>query len=124
MKKEINKNEVEKFKKIACIYAILLIFTVVSFIPLLKFMGWYGMIPWCIIFGITVYFAFIADKVKKDNNISTYKEIVAFTEGKRLDEIEQQREIGKRPYQTIMYMTGSAVIAFIVVYFMAKFFSV
>ena len=45
-------------------------------------------------------------------------------EGKRLDEIEEQQEIGKRPYQTVMYMFGSAAIAFIVVYMMAKLFSI
>ena len=55
------------------------------------------MIPWAILYGITVYYAFKADKIKKDNDISTYKEIVAFTEGRQLDEIEQQREIGKTP---------------------------
>ena len=76
-----------------------------------------------IFYAIALYFAFKADKVKKDNHLSTYKEIVAFTEGRRLDEIEEQQEIGKRPYQTVMYMLGSAAIAFIVVYLMAKLFS-
>ena len=87
-------------------------------------MGWYGMIPWGVLCAIAVYFAFKTDKVKKENHLSTYKEIVAFMEGKRLDEIEEQQEIGKRPYQTVMYMFGSAAIAFIVVYMMAKLFSI
>ncbi|MEE0897362.1 MAG: hypothetical protein U0L88_07020 [Acutalibacteraceae bacterium] len=39
---------------------------------------------------------------------------VAFTEGKRLDEIEQARESGKRPYQRILLVIGSAAITFIV----------
>ena len=123
MKKEINVTEIKKFNRCAAIYGILLVLTIISLVPLIKMMSWYGMIPWAILYGITVYYAFKADKIKKDNDISTYKEIVAFTEGRQLDEIEQQREIGKRPYQTVIYMIGSGVIAFVVVYLMAQLFS-
>ena len=124
MKKEIKETEIKKLNKYAGIYAVFLILTVISLVPFIAFMGWYGMIPWGVLCAIAVYFAFKTDKVKKENHLSTYKEIVAFMEGKRLDAIEEQQEIGKRPYQTIMYMLGSAAIAFIVVYLMAKLFSI
>lgn len=124
MKKEIRETEIKKLNKYAGIYAVFLILTVISLVPFIAFMGWYGMIPWGVLCAIAVYFAFKTDKVKKENHLSTYKEIVAFMEGKRLDEIEEQQEIGKRPYQTVMYMLGSAAIAFIVVYMMAKLFSI
>ncbi|MBQ8547192.1 MAG: transcriptional regulator, partial [Lachnospiraceae bacterium] len=68
-------------------------------------------IPWGIIFAVTMYFALKVEKVKKDNDIQTYKEIVAFSEGKRLDEIQKQREIGKRPYQKVLLVLGSAAVA-------------
>ena len=123
MKKEIKETEIKKLNKYASIYAVFLILTVISLVPFIAFMGWYGMIPWIVVYAVAVYSAFKADKVKKENNLSTYKEIVAFMDGKRLDEIEEQQEIGKRPYQTILYMFGSAAIAFIVVYLMAKIFS-
>ena len=123
MKKEIKETEIKKFNKIGGIYAVFLILTVITLVPFLAFMDWYGLIPWSGVYAIALYFAFKADKVKKENHLSTYKEIVAFTEGRRLDEIEEQQEIGKRPYQTVMYMLGSAAIAFIVVYLMAKLFS-
>lgn len=123
MKKEIKETEIKKLNKYGGIYAVFLILTVISFVPLIAFMDWYGLIPWGAVYAVAIYFAFKADKVKKENHLSTYKEIVAFTEGKRLDEIEEQQESGKRPYQTVMYMLGSAAIAFIVVYLMAKFFS-
>ena len=124
MKNEIKETEIKKLNKYAGIYAVFLILTVISLVPFIAFMGWYGMIPWGVLCAIAVYFAFKTDKVKKENHLSTYKEIVAFTEGRRLDEIEEQQEIGKRPYQTVMYMFGSAAIAFIVVYMMAKLFSI
>ena len=123
MKKEITKIEIKKLKKYGSIYGILLIMAVVSFVPLIALMDLYGLIPWIMLYAVAVYFAFKADKVKKDNRLSTYKEIVAFMDGKQLDELEQQREIGKRPYQTVLYMIGSAAIAFIIVYLMAKLFS-
>ena len=123
MKNEIKETEIKKLNKIGGIYAVFLILTVITFVPFIVFMDWYGLITWRGVYAIALYFAFKADKVKKDNHLSTYKEIVAFTEGRRLDEIEEQQEIGKRPYQTVMYMLGSAAIAFIVVYLMAKLFS-
>lgn len=123
MKKEIKETEIKKLNKYGGIYAVSLILAVISLVPFIVLMDWYGLIPWSVVYAIAGYFAFKTEKVKKENNISTYKEIVAFTEGKRLDEIEEQQEIGKRPYQTAMYMLGSAAIAFIVVYLMAKLFS-
>ena len=112
MKNEIKETEIKKFNKIGGIYAVFLILTVITFVPFIAFMDWYGLIPWIGVYAIALYFAFKADKVKKENHLSTYKEIVAFTEGRRLDEIEEQQEIGKRPYQAVMYMLGSAAIAF------------
>lgn len=124
MKKEIKEAEIKKLNKYGGIYAVFLILTVISFVPFIAFMEGYGLIPWSAVYAVAVYFAFKTDKVKKENHLSTYKEIVAFTEGRRLDETEEQQEIGKRPYQTVMYMLGSAAIAFMIVYLMAKLFSV
>ncbi|TGY89537.1 XRE family transcriptional regulator [Petralouisia muris] len=123
MKKEIKETEIKKLNKYGGIYAVSLILAVISLVPFIVLMDWYGLIPWSVVYAIAGYFAFKTEKVKKENNISTYKEIVAFTEGKRLDEIEEQQENGKRPYQIILLMLGSAAIAFIVVYLMAKLFS-
>lgn len=61
-----------------------------------------------------MYFAVQVEKVKKDNDVQTYKEIVAFSEGKLLDDIQKQREIGKRPYQKIFLVIGSALVTFVV----------
>ena len=66
------------------------------------------------IWAISLYFAFKVEKVKNDNDVQTYKEIVAFSEGKLLDDIQNQREIGKRPYQKILLVIGCASTTFIV----------
>ena len=113
MKEAIKKEEVEKMKQYGTAYTILLIATVVSAMPLFMWLGTLAFIPWVIIFAFAMYFAIKIERVKKDNDIQTYKEIVAFSEGKRLDDIQKQREIGKRPYQKILLVIGCALIAFI-----------
>lgn len=120
MKQEIQKTEIEKFYKYGGIYTVCLILSVISVVPLIKLMGWYGLIPWGGIYGAALYFSGKVTKIKKDNQLNTYKEIVAFSEGKRLDEMEHQQEIGKRHYQTAAYVLASAAISFAVVYLMAK----
>ncbi len=114
MKKEIKKEEVEKMKQYGTVYTILLIVTVVSALPLFMCLGIWALIPWGIIYAFAMYFAVKIERLKKDNDIQTYKEIVAFSEGKRLDDIQKQREIAKRPYQKTLLVIGSAVIAFVV----------
>lgn len=49
--------------------------------------------------------------MKKENDVYTYNEIIAFTQGKRLDEIDKLQETGKRLYQKILLALGSALIA-------------
>ena len=63
---------------------------------------------------MTLYYALRVERQKKRYDIQTYKEIVAFTEGKRLDEIEKAREFGKRPYQKLLLSIASALIALVV----------
>ena len=108
MKDVIQKEEVEKMNHYGRIYTIMLIVTVVSVVPLSMWLGVWSFIPWGIIWMITMYFASKIEKIKKDNDVQTYKEIVAFSEGKLLDDIHKQQEIGKRPYQKILLVIGSA----------------
>ena len=114
MKDVIQKEEIEKMNRYGKSYTIMLIVTVVSAVPLFMWLGVWAFIPWGIIWAVSMYFAFKVEKVKKDNDIQTYKEIVAFSEGKLLDDIYKQREIGKRPYRKILLAIGSTLIAFVV----------
>ena len=114
MKKEIKEAEIIKMKCYGRTYALMLITTAVSAVPLIMWLGVWAFIPWGIIWAISMYFAFKVEKVKKDNDVQTYKEIVAFSEGKRLDDIQKQREIGKRSYQKILLVIGSAAVTFAV----------
>lgn len=114
MKKEIKEVEIKKLNRYGTIFSILLIITIVSAVPLVVWLGFYALIPWGVLFGSTMFFAFKTEQIKKDNHLRTYKEIVAFVGGKRLDELETQQETGKRPYQRFLLALGSGLIALIV----------
>lgn len=56
-------------------------------------------------------------KIKKDLRRSagfqTYREIIAFMEGEKLDEIAKAREEGKTLYQKILLSVGAAVVTLV-----------
>lgn len=122
MKEAIKETEIKKFNHYGRIYGILLVAVVLSLVPLMKWLGNYCFIPWGVLIAATLYFAFKVEKVKRDNKIFTYKEVVAFTEGRRLDEMETQREIGKRHYQGVLYVLISAAAGFAASYLMMNIF--
>lgn len=113
MKETIKQEEISKFNQYSVVFTVLLILSVVSIIPLTMVFDYYGLIPWILIYGITMFVAFKIEKMKKEYDIQTYKEIVAFSEGKRLDEIQKQREIGKRPYQKVLLVLATALFTII-----------
>lgn len=111
MKEQIKEEEVKQFKREGIIFSILMAVMLISAIPLAWFLGNTGRGIWCVLAVITVLYSFRIEKWKKNYNIQTYKEITAFYEGKTLDEIDRQREYGKRPYQKILLAIGAALIA-------------
>ena len=81
--------------------------------------SWYlGFIPGIVIavlvFAVAFYFACKIEKIKKQYDVQTYREIVAFSNGETLDEIAKIRESGKRKYQSIIIVFSSAIIGFVV----------
>lgn len=113
MKNIINQEEVSKFNHYSKIYSFLLIIVIISAVPLFIWLDYWGFIIWGIICAIAMYYAFSIEKIKKYNNVQTYKEILAFSEGKLLDEIQKQREIGKRPYQKVLIIILSIILAIV-----------
>ena len=77
MKEIINKEEIQKFNYYGKIYTIHLIVLILSVVPLFMWLERYALIPFGIFYAITMLWALKVEKLKKDNNIQTYKEIVA-----------------------------------------------
>lgn len=114
MKEEIHKNEIKKFDQDGRIFTVMLILLVVAVIPLCVCLDYYGLIISAIIYIITVCYATKIEKYKRRYNLQTYKDIVAFTEGQRLDEITIKQEDDKRPYLMIFFCLVIPIITFII----------
>lgn len=110
MKREINKEDVEKLKKGSTVLTIYMALLLLLPVPLAKWLGWGGLAIYGIIFSAGMFYALKLEKLKKSCDVQTYREISAFMDGKRLDEIQKQREIGKRPYQRGLAMIFSALL--------------
>ena len=113
MKEQINSEDMLKFHREGKIFGVLFAAMLLSAIPLTLWEKWIGMGIWLCICTITMISAFRVERLKKKHNIHTYKEILAFSQGKKLDELESAEERGKRPYQKILLCLASAVLGLI-----------
>lgn len=113
MKEQINSADIRKFNQDGAVYTVLFIATIVTVVPLFLW-SWIGIGIWAVLAGTMMYYANRVEKQKKAHNIQTYKEIIAFTEGKSLDEIEKERENAKRPYQSVLLVIGTVVLTLLV----------
>ncbi len=114
MKQEINKEAVDRLNALGKVFTILFVACIAAFVPLVVLLKIPGVVIWAILYAVTMVVAFRVEKLKKNNDISTYQEIVAFSEGKTLDEIQRQREIGKRPYQTALKVIVGACVGVVI----------
>ena len=113
MKEQINSEDIIKFRRESNVFAVLIAVMVLTAIPLTLWRRWTGIGIWLCICTIAMISAFRVERLKKKHNIHTYKEILAFQQGKKLDELEAAEEKGKRPYQKILLVLGSAVLGFL-----------
>ena len=124
MRKEIRTDDIDKLNFYGNIMAVFMVAGLLGAVPLVKFLSWYGLGIIVILWGIALFFAFKTEKIKKENDVSTYKEIVAFMDGKHLDEIAKAKEEAKRPYQNVLKALVSAVIALVVCGIMGLIFGI
>lgn len=123
MKAMVSNEDRSEFRKWGNLFAVLLIVTMVSAVPLIFLLDWTGIIIWTVISFITMVVAFRVDKLKKRYEIRTYKEIASFMEGKKLDEIQKAREDGKYIYQKGYILILVVFISIVIAYGMIKQFS-
>lgn len=114
MKQEISQEAVDSFNRESRIFAAMCIVSAVTFIPAaaLGFSRnqWWVLGLWVFLYGLTMHEAFRVEKLKKNHNLHTYREIVAYSEGRTLEELEAAEERGKRPYQAVFNVLASAAV--------------
>ena len=110
----INEQDVKALNRYGLFMGIGMLAMMVTTVPLFFYLRFYAFFVFAPIAAFTLYYAYKAEALKKNLDIQTYKEIVAFTKGEKLDEITKQREIGKRPYQKILLALASGGITLLV----------
>lgn len=114
MREVVEKATIKNFNVISVVFLIELIVVAASAYPLFSIKGNIGIIIWLCLFAITLCTASKIEKFKKSYDIQTYKEILAFIDGKQLTHDETQQEIGKRNYQKIIFAFIAGVIALMI----------
>ena len=111
MKEEINRLEIQKMNRWGGILALLMLTLMLLPAPLLKLLDTAGfLLVMAPLFLVGMAVALKVEKIKKDNDVHTYEEILAFSEGRRLDELDKAVEKGKRPYQALVAALSSALL--------------
>ena len=122
MKDEIRTEDIRKFQRDSNIYTVFLAGMILLPMPLQRYLKVWGIVIWLLWTGAGLWWAWRIEKYKKAHDIHTYKEIVAFMEGKRLDELEKNQEIGKRPYQIAMLVMLTTAVGLAVVLLLRRVF--
>lgn len=110
MQKDIDQQDIRAVNRNAALMTAFVILAALSAVPLAEWLGWWALVPFGLLFGAALFFALRIEKIKKQYDVQTYREVAAFLEGKTLDEIQQLRESGKRPYQNIIKVLAGAAV--------------
>ena len=128
MKQIIHDQEFMRYQKDAVFFTILLIGSPIICIPLILYLNWYGIAISCLIFTIAMFYALRIENFKKQHNLRTYRQIVAYDQGRNLSEIEEAEERGKAPYQRIilpiLFSLGIGAITLLISWLLLTFFPI
>ena len=115
MKEKINTNDVNRYNRLAGIFTVLFILSVILPAPLVIKLGLAaGLAVYIPLYIVTMIFAIKIEKIKKNNNVQTFKEIVAFSKGETLDEITKQSEQKKIRSQAVIAILASGGLTFLI----------
>lgn len=128
MKQIIHDQEFMRYQKDAVFFTILLIGSPIISTPLILYLDGYGIAISCLIFAIAMFYALRIEKFKKQHNLRTYRQLVAYEQGRSLSEIEEAEERGKAPYQNIilpvLFCLGIGAIALLFSWLLLTFFPI
>ncbi|HER0776850.1 TPA: helix-turn-helix transcriptional regulator [Streptococcus pyogenes] len=105
MKYTITQVDKKNFKRDTKVMVTLMILLMISSYPLVYFLEWLGLGIFVLLSIITMTYANRVERFKKKYDVQPYKEILAISSGKLLDEIEKREERAKLPYQNPLIVT-------------------
>ena len=128
MKQIIHDQEFMRYQKDGVVFSLLLIGSPILSIPLILYLNWYGIVISCLIFAIAMFYSLRIENFKKQHNLRTYRQLVAYEQGRSLSEIEEAEERGKAPYQRIilpiLFSLGVGAITLLISWLLLTFFPI
>lgn len=116
MKSQLERNEMGKYANGMVIGFVLMILS----IPFVKRVPLYGVIAMIIFAGLLLWCGFKVEKIKKDKNIQTYKEILAYMEKGEIP--NKDRKIKSFILQKICYGVTAGIITAGLAFILLRYF--
>ncbi|GKZ02933.1 transcriptional regulator [Paraclostridium bifermentans] len=118
MQNELEKKEMDKFT-----YGMLgFLFLALLTTPLAKYIGWYFLIPFGTLWGISMWCAFKVEKIKKSNNLKTYQEILAYMENREIPYLDEKKRKKRAFLEVSFYAFIFALVSMLFVIILLKIF--
>ena len=114
MKDAIQKDDITKLKHYYFIWGVALLIACLLTVPLSDWIGPWSFIPLGLLFAIAIYCSAAIRKVEKANDLKTFKEIMAFLDGKRLNEEEKQQSRARQKKTRIVRFVLSVLLGLVV----------
>ena len=128
MKQIIHDQEFMRYKKDGVVFSLLLIGSPIISTPLILYLDGYGIAISCLILAVGIFYALRIEKFKKKHNLRTYRQLVAYEQGRSLSEIEEAEERGKDPYERILipilFCLGVGAITLLISWLLLTFFPI
>lgn len=120
MKNEIQNAQLNKWSTSMGIFAFL---AVISVGPMLSLLGKKGLLISLVLFVCCLYAATKIERIKKKHNLKTYKEILAFQEGRKLTGEEKEKSRTNHIYLKVLLVILFGIISGILTFLSLSLFN-
>ncbi|WP_430607188.1 hypothetical protein IGJ55_000324 [Enterococcus sp. AZ170] len=112
---EIMKNtqdiEAERMNRLSWVMLLFIVLAVLSIGPALLLWDWYGLSIPLVLWAISMVAALKIEKIKKEKDVQTYSEIVAFMDGNDLETARAKRDKKRDRWNKAKIVVGFSLVA-------------
>lgn len=107
MRQVVAKEKMDTYAKMMALFSLL---ALIVGVPSVIIFGWWGFVPMTVFLLGSMYYALVIEKFKKQYDIKTYKEIIAFSDGKEnLEDLRNLRNRKKDLQHKIMVVVAVGI---------------
>ncbi len=120
MQEKVNQAEVRELDRLGYLLVIAMIANIVVPLAVAYYFGLWGFAAFALLLPVTGVLSHKVEKLKQNNQLKSFKQILAFSEGQKLDEIESKVEDAKAPYQKVIVIAIWMLIGAVTGFFLMK----